>query len=158
MAFALWAIGKQKFEFLDEGIEAFSQRIRHYYRFDYQVFHQIKYRNKNLPEQIKSDEWQVIESSLKPQDMLILLDEKGKEFTSVAFAGWLEKSLAVHTGKRMVFLIGGAYGFSPEAYARADQKLSLSRMTYSHLLARLIFTEQLYRACTIIRGESYHNE
>ena len=120
MAFALWAIGKQKFEYLDQGIEAFSQRIRHYYRFDYQVFQQIKYRSKNLPDQIKSDEWQVIESNLKPQDLLILLDERGKEFTSVGFAEWIEKSLSTHPGKRMVFVIGGAFGFAPEAYARAD--------------------------------------
>lgn len=158
MALALWVIGKQKFDYLDQGIEQFSQRIRHYYRFEYQAYHNIKYRRKDLPEQVKADEWQIIESNLKSQDLLILLDEQGKTFTSLNFAHWLEQTINHHPGKRIVFLIGGAYGFTQAAYDRAEMKLSLSKMTFSHLLARLLFLEQLYRACTIIRGESYHNE
>jgi len=154
---ALWVIGKQKFDFLDAGIEAFGQRIKHYYRFEYQVFQNIKYRQKNAPEQVKIDEWQAIEANLKPQDTLFLLDERGKQLSSVGFAEWLEKSLTLHPG-RLVFLVGGAYGFPPEAYVRARESIGLSKMTFSHQLIRLIFLEQLYRACTIIRGESYHNE
>ena len=93
---------------------------------------------------------------LQPQDTVVLLDERGKELRSVDFARWLEQKKV--TSRRLVFVIGGPYGFSPAVYARANDQLSLSRMTFSHQMVRLVFTEQLYRACTIIKGEPYHHE
>lgn len=93
---------------------------------------------------------------LQPQDTVVLLDERGKELRSVDFARWLEQKKA--TSRRLVFVIGGPYGFSPAVYARANDQLSLSRMTFSHQMVRLVFTEQLYRACTIIKGGPYHHE
>ena len=91
-----------------------------------------------------------------PSDTVVLLDEHGKELRSVELAAWLEKKQS--NTRQIVFVIGGPYGFAPEVYERADEQLSLSRLTFSHQMVRLIFTEQLYRACTIIKGEPYHHE
>ena len=93
---------------------------------------------------------------LQPSDTVILLDEHGKEYRSIEFARWLEQKR--NTARRLVFIIGGPYGFSPAVYARANEQLSLSKMTFSHQMIRLTFTEQVYRACTIIKGEPYHHE
>ena len=93
---------------------------------------------------------------LQPSDTLVLLDEHGQELRSVEFAAWLQARQ--NTARRLVFLIGGPYGFSPAVYERANEKLSLSRMTFSHQMVRLVFAEQIYRACTIMRGEPYHHE
>ena len=93
---------------------------------------------------------------MSPSDKVILLDENGKEFKSVEFARWLENKQ--QTTQKLVFVIGGPYGFSDDIYNRADEKISLSKMTFSHQMVRLIFVEQLYRACSIIKGESYHHE
>ena len=107
-------------------------------------------------EQQKQAEGELILKQLQPTDTVVLLDERGKEFRSIEFARWLEqKQQAV---RRLVFIIGGPYGFSPAVYARANEQLSLSRMTFSHQMIRLTFTEQIYRACTIIKGEPYHHE
>lgn len=108
-------------------------------------------------DQIKSREGELILKNLKPSDDVILLDERGKEYRSVEFAAELEKKMA-GSGKDIVFVIGGAYGFSEAVYKRADGKISLSKMTFSHQLVRTIFAEQLYRAFTIMRGEPYHHE
>ena len=101
-------------------------------------------------------EGQLVLRLLHPTDTLVLLDEHGPQHTSTAFARWLQQKQ--QTARRLVFLIGGPYGFSPDIYARANERLSLSPMTFSHQMVRLIFTEQLYRACTIIKGEPYHHE
>ncbi len=93
---------------------------------------------------------------IQPTDTVVLLDEHGSELTSVQYADWLTRKQ--NTARRLVFVIGGPYGFSQEVYTRANDKISLSRMTFSHQMVRLIFTEQLYRACTIIKGEPYHHE
>lgn len=93
---------------------------------------------------------------IQPTDTVVLLDEHGSELTSVQYADWLTRKK--NTARRLVFVIGGPYGFSQEVYTRANDKISLSRMTFSHQMVRLIFTEQLYRACTIIKGEPYHHE
>ena len=93
---------------------------------------------------------------IQPTDTVVLLDEHGSELTSVQYADWLIRKQ--NTARRLVFVIGGPYGFSQEVYTRANDKISLSRMTFSHQMVRLIFTEQLYRACTIIKGEPYHHE
>ena len=94
---------------------------------------------------------------IQPSDTLVLLDEHGKEFRSVEFSKWVEQKMQT-VNKRLVFVIGGPYGFSPDVYAKANEKISLSKMTFSHQMVRLIFVEQLYRAMTIIRGEPYHHE
>ena len=107
-------------------------------------------------EQQKKLEGESILKFLQPSDTVILLDEHGKEFRSIEFAQWLQKQQ--NTVRRLVFVIGGPYGFSPAVYQRANGKVSLSKMTFSHQMVRMVFTEQLYRACTIIKGEPYHHE
>ena len=112
---------------------------------------------KNLSEeQQKQKEGELIMKEIQPTDTVVLLDEHGSELTSVQYADWLTRKQ--NTARRLVFVIGGPYGFSQEVYTRANDKISLSRMTFSHQMVRLIFTEQLYRACTIIKGEPYHHE
>ena len=112
---------------------------------------------KSLSEyQQKQKEGELILKEIQPSDTVVLLDEHGSEFRSIEYAKWLKQKQ--NTARRLVFVIGGPYGFSPDVYARANDKISLSRMTFSHQMVRLIFTEQLYRACTIIKGEPYHHE
>ena len=109
-------------------------------------------------EQIKAREGELLLKHVRPSDFVVLLDERGRKFRSVEFAAWLQDRMSHSAGADMVFVIGGAYGFSPEVYGRADAKMSLSDMTFSHQMVRTIFAEQLYRAFTIIRGEPYHHE
>lgn len=124
--------------------------------FDITVIPELK-NTKNLSnEQQKEREGELILEQIKPMDTVVLLDEHGEEYRSIEFANWLQKKQL--TARRLVFVIGGPYGFSPSVYSRANEKISLSRMTFSHQMVRLIFTEQLYRACTIIKGEPYHHE
>ena len=112
---------------------------------------------KNLSEeQQKLSEGDLILRQIQPSDTVVLLDEHGKEFRSIEYARWLQQKQ--QTSRRLVFVIGGPYGFSDAVYSRANEKISLSKMTFSHQMVRLIFTEQLYRACTIIKGEPYHHE
>ena len=99
---------------------------------------------------------ELILKQIQPTDTVVLLDEHGKELRSIELAAWLEQKR--NTTRRLVFVIGGPYGFSQEVYARANEKLSLSKLTFSHQMVRLVFTEQIYRACTIIKGEPYHHE
>jgi 23S rRNA (pseudouridine1915-N3)-methyltransferase len=105
---------------------------------------------------LKKEEGKLILSKLQTDDYLVLLDENGKQLTSMELAQWTERRLA-SSGRRLVFLVGGAFGFAPEVYARAQEQLSLSKMTFSHQMVRLFFIEQLYRAMTILRNEPYHN-
>ena len=124
--------------------------------FELLVIPELK-NTKSLSEsQQKEREGELILKSLQPADTVVLLDEHGKEWRSTAFAAWLQKQQQLT--RRLVFVVGGPYGFSPAIYNRAQEKLSLSKMTFSHQMIRLIFTEQLYRACTIIKGEPYHHE
>jgi 23S rRNA (pseudouridine1915-N3)-methyltransferase len=112
---------------------------------------------KNLSEeQQKISEGDLILRQIQPSDTVVLLDEHGKEFRSIEYARWLQQKQ--QTARRLVFVIGGPYGFSDAVYSRSNEKISLSKMTFSHQMVRLIFTEQLYRACTIIKGEPYHHE
>ena len=112
---------------------------------------------KNLSEdQQKQAEGELILKLLQPSDTVVLLDEHGREFRSVDFASWLQQKR--NTVRRLVFVVGGPYGFSPAVYGRANEQVSLSKMTFSHQMIRLVFTEQIYRACTIIKGEPYHHE
>ena len=134
----------------------YSSRLVHYAPFSVKEIPELKGAGALSREQVKSREGALLLAAVKPADTVVLLDEHGEEFSSLQFADRIRKYLLA--GRDLVFVIGGAYGFSPAVYERADAKLSLSRMTCSHQLVRTIFAEQLYRAFTILRGEPYHNE
>lgn len=157
MKIELWYIGKTSFPFVKEGIGEFSKRISRYNSFSERCIPDVKSGKKVPPTQIKKAEADKILAQLKSDDLLVLLDEHGKTYRSVKFANQLN-SWMLSSKKRMIFLIGGAWGFDEQVHHRADFKLSLSDMTFSHQLIRLIFVEQLYRAFTILKNEKYHNE
>lgn len=156
MKIELIQVGKTVNKIFIDGINEYLGRIKHYVPFNITTIPEIK-NTKSLSEsQQKTLEGTLILKQLQAQDTVVLLDEHGKEFRSVEFAAWLEKQQQV--ARRLVFVIGGPYGFSDDVYERANSKISLSKMTFSHQMVRLIFCEQLYRACTIIQGEPYHHE
>jgi 23S rRNA (pseudouridine1915-N3)-methyltransferase len=155
MKVELWAIGKTSEKYLDAGIEIFERRLRHYVPFTWAVLPDVRGKFAD-PEQLKKKEGEMLLARLAPDDWLVLLDEQGQEHTSVGLAQWLERRLS-GAGRRLVFVVGGAFGFSPEVYARANEQLALSRLTFSHQMVRLFFLEQLYRALTILKNEPYHN-
>ena len=156
MKATLVLIGKTDNKMYQTAIEDYISRINHYIPFDIQIISDIK-SSKNLSEeQQKQKEGESILKLIHPSDTVVLLDEHGKEFRSIEYASWIEKKQ--QTAKRLLFVIGGPYGFSKDVYTRADEKISLSKMTFSHQMVRLIFAEQLYSACTIIKGEPYHHE
>ncbi|MGD1946272.1 MAG: 23S rRNA (pseudouridine(1915)-N(3))-methyltransferase RlmH, partial [Croceivirga sp.] len=152
----LLAIGKTDNRDLSTLINVYQQRLQHYIKTTFQVIPDIK-NSKNLTEdQQKEKEGELILKSLQSSDILILLDERGKSYSSIAFAEALQKRM--NSGmKNLVFVIGGPYGFSEAVYQRAQQQISLSAMTFSHQMVRLFFVEQLYRAFTILRNEPYHH-
>ena len=151
------AIGKTADRLLSEAIERYTGRIGHYAPFEYRVVADVKTGKNSDPERQKQLEGQQILGQLQPGDMLILMDDRGKEMTSRKFAEWLDQ-LMVRQQRNIVFVIGGPYGFSKEVYDRANGKIALSQMTLTHEMARLFFAEQLYRAFTILRGEPYHHD
>ena len=138
------------------GIADYSERIGHYMPFSITTIPELKNTKSLTEEQQKLAEGEQILKLIQPSDTVVLLDEHGHEFRSVERASWLEQKR--NTARRLVFVIGGPYGFSQAVYSRSNEKISLSKMTFSHQMVRLIFTEQLYRACTIIKGEPYHHE
>ena len=148
--------GKTDQSFVSEGFEMFETRIKRYLKFSTIVIPALK-NTKNMPiETQKQAETELMLAQLHPSDKVVLLDEKGKQFSSVKFADYLQKQM--NSGiKRLVFIVGGPYGFSETMYQRANEKIALSEMTFSHQLIRLIFAEQLYRAFTILNNEPYHN-
>lgn len=156
MRVSLITVGKTDIKWVSEGLEVYSSRLRHYIPFEIREIPELKNVSALSRDQIKTAEGKLILKSLKDSDDLILLDERGKEFRSVEFADWLQKRMTA--GRDLVFVIGGAYGFSQEVYQRAGGMVSLSKMTFSHQMVRTIFVEQLYRALTILKGESYHHE
>jgi 23S rRNA (pseudouridine1915-N3)-methyltransferase len=157
MKICLLVIGKTDEAYLQKGIDIFLKRIPHYIPFEFKVIPDLK-NSKNLSEdQQKDKEGELIIQQLTGFDELILLDEHGTEVSSVDFARFLEKKMLSGI-KRLVFVIGGPYGFSEPVYSKATGKISLSKMTFSHQMVRLIFTEQLYRAMTILKGEPYHHQ
>lgn len=157
MEFRLLVIGKNHFRFIDDGLEEYLKRLRRYLTFSVKYLPDVK-GGKNFTEEMqKSKEGELILSSLSQGDMLIILDEKGKDYTSREFASYIDKLRG--SGRRCItFCIGGPYGFSKDVYSRADGKISLSRMTFNHEMVRLFFTEQIYRAFTILSGSPYHHE
>ncbi|QCR22054.1 23S rRNA (pseudouridine(1915)-N(3))-methyltransferase RlmH [Pontibacter sp. SGAir0037] len=157
MKIKLIAIGKTDEKFLEEGIEKYLKRLKHYHPFEFIIIPDIKQGGKFSAEQLKEAEGKLIQQKLQEGDHVILLDEKGKTFTSSEYATFLQKKLNTVT-TNLIFIIGGAFGFSPALYERANDKISLSKMTFSHQMVRLFFTEQLYRGFTILRGEKYHHD
>ena len=149
-------IGKTDNKHLQAGIEDYTNRIGHYMPFAITVIPDIKKTKSLTMQQQREREGDLILKAVQPSDTLVLLDEHGKEMRSVEFASWIEKKQ--QTAHRLVLCIGGPYGFSQAVYDRANEKISLSKMTFSHQMVRLILTEQIYRACTIIKGEPYHHE
>ena len=157
MKITLLTVGKTDVKWVKEGLDLYVSRLSHYAPFQLRDLPELKNVSALDREQIKVREGELILKSLRPSDEVVLLDEGGRELRSVEFASWLEKRFS-RGSRDIVFVIGGAYGFSKEVYARADSKLSLSKMTFSHQMVRTIFAEQLYRAFTIMRGEPYHHE
>lgn len=156
MRISLILIGKTKERYLQEGIEEYVKRLKRYIPFKVEVIPDGKHSRKTDVNLVKKSEGEQILQRVRNQDHVILLDERGKTFSSEGFATHLA-DLEGKTGS-VVFVVGGAYGFSEEVYGRANEKFSLSKMTFSHQMVRLIFTEQLYRAYTILRGEPYHHK
>lgn len=152
----LMQVGKTVDKHLTAGINDYNERISHYMPFEVVTIPELKNTKSLNEQQQKEREGEMILRLLQPSDTVVLLDEHGAEYRSLEFASWLERQQ--QTARRLVFVIGGPYGFSADVYARANQKLSLSKMTFSHQMIRLLFTEQIYRACTIIKGEPYHHE
>ena len=153
----LVTVGKTDVRWVKEGLDLYVSRLRHYVPFSLVEIPQLKNVSALTEEQIKEREGELILRQLNPGDGVYLLDEHGKEFRSVDWAEWLGNRLA-RGGKGLVFVVGGAYGFSKAVYDRAEGMISLSKMTFSHQMVRTVFAEQLYRAFTIIRGEPYHHE
>lgn len=157
MKITLLTVGKTDRDWVRQGLDIYVSRLKHYIPFTLTEIPELKNVSAMSREQIKSREGELILKNLKPTDDVILLDEHGKEYTSVQMAKILQDKIS-YGCKDIVFIIGGAYGFSDAVYARACSKISLSKMTFSHQMVRTIFTEQLYRAFTIIKGEPYHHE
>ena len=157
MKIRLLTVGKTDKDWVKQGIDIYASRLKHYIPFTINEIPELKNVSALSKDQIKVREGELILKNVKPTDDVILMDEHGKEYTSVDFASILQRKISLE-GKDMVFVIGGAYGFSEEVYKRANSKISLSKMTFSHQMVRAIFTEQLYRAFTIMRGEPYHHE
>ena len=157
MQITLIAIGKTDQKAMEALIEIYTKRLAHYIKFELQIIPDLKNNAKLSQEQQKEKEGKLILKQVNSSDNVILLDENGKSFSSVLFAQYLQKKM--NSGlKRLVFVIGGPYGFSPEMYARSNGKVALSQMTFSHQMIRLFFTEQLYRAFTILNNEPYHHQ
>lgn len=157
MKITLLTVGKTDKEWVKNGLDIYASRLKHYIPFALVEIPELKNVSSLSKEQIKIREGELILKNIRPSDDLILLDERGKEYSSMELAKVIQDKIS-YAGKDMVFVIGGAYGFSEAVYARANSKLSLSRMTFSHQMVRTIFVEQLYRAFTIIKGEPYHHE
>lgn len=156
MECVLLCVGKTDQAELKQLMEVYQNRLRHYTKFSLSIIEDIK-NSKNLSEQQQKEaEAKLLHKQLKPGDRIILLDEKGKQFSSEEFSAWINKQ-QISGIKRLVFIIGGPYGFSPSLYTLAHQKISLSKMTFSHQMIRLFFVEQLYRAYTILKNEPYHH-
>lgn len=157
MKIVVIAVGKTSTEYISRGVDEFLKRANRYLGVELTVIPDIKASKALTEEAQKQQEGRNILASLQPGDIVTLLDERGKELTSREFSGMIERRMVQGT-KRLVFVIGGPYGFSKEVYERADSKLSLSRMTFTHEMVRLFFVEQIYRAMTIMRGEPYHHD
>ena len=157
MKIKLLSICKTEEKYLKEGIDLYIKKIAHYFPFEYEELPALKQtKNLNFAEQ-KKREGEMLLKKITPSDYVILLDDKGKQYSSIEFSDFLQQKM-LQNSKQIVFVIGGAYGFSEEVYQRKNHALSLSSMTFSHQMVRLIFLEQLYRGASILKNEPYHHE
>ena len=157
MDITLITVGKTTTGYIQTGIEEYCKRLKRYIPFSIKCLPDIKNARKLTESQQKVEEGKLIISELSPSDYVVLLDERGEMLTSRGFSEFIQKGM-LGGKKRMAFIVGGPYGFSEDVYSRADTKLSFSRMTFSHEMIRLFFTEQIYRAMTILKGEPYHHD
>lgn len=157
MKITLLVVGRTVDNNIIAGINDYTQRLRHFAQFETEIIPELKNAKKLSERQQKEQEGELILNSICSGDYVVLLDEGGKEFRSKEFATWIEHKQNIST-KRLVFIVGGPYGFSQKVYSVANEKISLSRMTFSHQMIRLLFVEQLYRAYTIINRLPYHHE
>ncbi|KAA6340426.1 Ribosomal RNA large subunit methyltransferase H [termite gut metagenome] len=153
----LLAVGRTIEQHYITAVDDYVQRTKHFISFDLEVIPELKHTKNLSQDQQKEKEGERILRAFLPGDVIVLLDEYGKEYRSLDFAYWMEKKM-INVSKRLVFVIGGPYGFSQQVYQTAHEKISLSRMTFSHQMVRLVFVEQLYRAMTILNGGPYHHE
>ena len=156
MNITLLVVGKTTDSHIEALIQEYQKRLTHYLPFTLQVIPELKNTKALTSEQQKQAEGELILRTITPATDLILLDEHGKEYRSIEFADYIQKRMS--SGRDVVFVVGGPYGFSEAVYQRANGKISLSKMTFSHQMVRLFFVEQIYRAMTILRGEPYHHE
>ncbi len=157
MNIKLIVIGKSEEKYLREAVEIYLKRLTHYINFEIVVLPDVKNAKNMSVAELKDKEAELILKHSTKADKVVLLDEKGKEYSSVEFSKYLTKQMNASV-KTLAFVVGGAFGFSEKVYSQANEKLSISKMTFSHQMIRLLFVEQLYRAFTIIKGEPYHNE
>ena len=158
MKLTLLLIGKTSFPYINEGLSIYKKRVSIHIPFNLVELPDVKGAASLTKEQIRQKEGEAMLRYVKNTDTFLLLDERGESFTSLQWAAYLERQMIVNPGRDITFAIGGAYGFSLQVYERADGKVSLSKMTFSHQIVRLLFMEQLYRAFTIIKGEPYHHQ
>ncbi|MEE1095908.1 MAG: 23S rRNA (pseudouridine(1915)-N(3))-methyltransferase RlmH [Paludibacteraceae bacterium] len=156
MKITLLVVGKTTDQRLQTLIDDYQQRLKHYIPFEIVVIPDLRNAKALTQAQIKEQEGLEILRRITPAMEVILLDEHGREYRSIEYAQWIQKKMSA--GRDITFIVGGPYGFSTAVYERADGKISLSKMTFSHQMIRLFFTEQIYRAMTILRGEPYHHE
>jgi 23S rRNA (pseudouridine1915-N3)-methyltransferase len=156
MKITLLVVGKTTDQRLQTLIDDYQQRLKHYIPFEIVVIPDLRNAKALTQAQIKEQEGIEILRRITPAMEVILLDEHGREYRSIEYAQWIQKKMSA--GRDVTFIVGGPYGFSAAVYERADGKISLSKMTFSHQMIRLFFTEQIYRAMTILRGEPYHHE
>ena len=156
MKITLLVVGKTTDTHIELLIQEYQKRLAHYIPFNIQVIPELKNTKALTPEQQKQTEGELILRTINSSTDLVLLDEHGKEFRSIEYADYLQKKMS--SGRDVVFVVGGPYGFSQAVYERANGKISLSKMTFSHQMVRLFFVEQIYRAMTILRGQPYHHE
>lgn len=157
MEIVLITVGKTTTEYIQTGINEYCKRLRRYIPFSIKYLPDIKNSRKLTENQQKEEEGKLILAELASSDYVILLDERGQMLTSRGFSDFLQKGM-LEGKKRMIFIVGGPYGFSSDVYSRGNAKLSFSKMTFSHEMIRLFFTEQVYRAMTILKGEPYHHD
>ncbi|RBL90846.1 MULTISPECIES: 23S rRNA (pseudouridine(1915)-N(3))-methyltransferase RlmH [Chitinophaga] len=157
MKIQLWSIGKEHDPYIREGMAVFQKRLQHYVDFDVKLIPTVKQAASLSVAELKKQEAKIILDLLQPTDYLVALDEKGKMMTTVQFADFLQQRTNAST-RQLIILIGGAFGIDQSLLERAQLKMSLSPLTFPHQLVRLIFTEQLYRAYTVINREKYHHQ
>ncbi|MDY4790586.1 MAG: 23S rRNA (pseudouridine(1915)-N(3))-methyltransferase RlmH [Bacteroidales bacterium] len=157
MNIKLILVGKTEEKYLREGIEIFEKRLKNYINFEMIIIPSLKDTKNLSPQIVKEKEGELILKQVSKYDKIILFDEKGLEFTSMDYSVFLQKHMNAGV-KNLCFVVGGAFGFSDEVYKKADQKVALSKMTFSHQMIRLLIVEQIYRAFTILKNEPYHNQ